>query len=79
MFFKIFPKIPEVKERIIKKKIESDDDYIVEPNKTCKTCGKSRLCIKENGEDWECRECYTGLTSEQHQSKMRQIFITAGL
>ena len=31
------------------------------------------------GENWECRECYTGLTPEQHQSKMRQIFITAGL
>ena len=48
--------------------------YILSPAK-CGLCGSSGLCIKEDpySDTWRCRECYTGLTIEQHKAKMAEI------
>ena len=51
------------------------DKSIILPGKVCKTCGKGNtVCIQEPiGSDWECRECYTGLTTKQIAGRYRDL------
>jgi len=44
----------------------------IEPNIRCQRCGKVTLCIYEDGQ-WQCRQCYTGLTDEQVAQRFRDL------
>jgi hypothetical protein len=58
-------------------KSHSNEDFIISRHPVkCKNCGSTEHCIKEPKDtaEWECRTCYTGLTTEQIQEKFNQIW-----
>jgi len=50
-------------------------DYSIANNMMCQECGYIKTCIKEPAMDgiWKCRQCYTGLTIEEHTKRMAKI------
>jgi len=54
------------------------DDYTVTE---CDQCGKRKFCLIEKIQSIDiatCRQCYTGLTPDQHQEKVRELVKTMG-
>jgi hypothetical protein len=68
------PTPADVVGRIDKQEQEVKAEYRL-INSTCGLCGYSGLCILEDpySDTPRCRQCYTGLTIEQHKAKMRDI------
>jgi hypothetical protein len=56
--------------------VNRDEDFIIRYDVRCRKCGHIGLGIKEPKEtgEWQCRECYTGLTTEQIKEKFRAIW-----
>ena len=55
-----------------------DDGYIsnfdIKSGRKCAICGRVRVCIDEpKGSEYQCRECYTGMTSEEIEAKIKGI------
>jgi len=69
-----FPTPADVISRIQPREQIDDGKYRL-INSTCGQCGHIGLCILEEpfSETPRCRQCYSGLTIEQHRAKMREL------
>ena len=54
--------------------------YIIEEGQICCKCKVKSRCIREPADtgEWECRQCYSGLTLEQHRKKVQLIIEQMG-
>ena len=54
---------------------KSMDNFVIQPGANCQSCDKKHtVCIQEPiGSDWECRECYTGLTTKEIIGRLRDL------
>ncbi len=62
----------------IKRRIwpEEEKNYTTQMNMMCQEChAKNVICIKEPADTgiWQCRECYTGLNTEQIKAKFYEL------
>lgn len=44
------------------------------PSVRCRDCGRTRMCILDNNR-WLCRECYTGLTSDEINERYEKVIV----
>jgi cytochrome c-type biogenesis protein CcmH/NrfF len=53
---------------------------LIEEGIRCQKCGNVGAAIKEPADtgEWECRQCYSGLTIEQYKEKMAGIIASIG-
>ena len=66
--------IANIHEDPVNRYSSTNQDFLINPHRTCGTCGHVGLCIKEPIDaDWECRQCYTGYTSEEISAKFRAL------
>lgn len=72
-----FPRMPTPSDVISRMPNVVDEHlpYILEENRKCGLCGYTGMCIKEEpfSDTWRCRQCYSGLTKEQHAARMKQL------
>ena len=71
----LFPKPADISKRIIVTQSNNGgSDFESKHGVKCSLCGHIGLGISEpRGDPWECRECYSGLSPEQHESKINEI------
>ena len=52
------------------------EDYRISYKMRCRKCGHFGLGIEEpiNSDNWKCRKCYTGLTSDQIKGRFQDIY-----
>lgn len=74
---KFFPKIAEIKERISHDDTSEMRNFYIAENIRCSDCNKVASCIKEPKESqfWQCRECYTGLTSAEIKKRFNDLIM----
>jgi len=52
-----------------------EDGLIIQKNVICHKCGIQTECISEDdGDNWECRECYSGLSKQEQKERLKQVF-----
>jgi len=63
---KIMSKLPQMDD------LHFGDGYTMKTT-YCGKCGAVCMCIKEGGEDWQCRDCYSEITDKAYARRMNKL------
>lgn len=70
-----FPPRPSDLIKLLPRPETMSEEYKLQPGTRCQKCGHWGMCIKDQdtGWQWQCRQCYTGLTVQQYNRNMQSL------
>jgi hypothetical protein len=76
-----FPKISDIIAQLPRGSWGENEDYKIQEHMMCNECHKANVsCIKEPKLTgiWRCRQCYTGLTSDEIEQRFKDLGLMMG-